>query len=101
MTPNKYLSKIECTPRGLSLEVCIALKDGLHTRPAARLAQAAQQFHSDILLIGDTGEADCKSLLDVLSLAPPPNAVMHLLAKGPDAQESLLCLAEILEHLGD
>ena len=87
--------------RGFSLRVRISLKDGLHTRPAARIAQAAQQFRADILIIGDTGEVDAKSLLDVLSLSPPPNAALTLLAHGPDAREALVTLATLLEHLED
>ena len=89
------------SPRGLFLPVRISLHDGLHTRPAARIAQTAQQFQANILLIGDTGEVDAKSLLDVLSLAPPPNAELTLIAKGTDAHDALVTLANLLEHLED
>lgn len=98
---SKHTLQIQQSPRGLFLRVRLSLRDGLHTRPAARIAQTAQQFESDILLIGDTGEVDAKSLLDVLSLAPPPNAELSLIAKGADAHEALVALAILLEHLED
>ena len=62
---------IEQTPRGLALRVCLNLRNGLHARPAARLAQEAQRYAASIQLISDTGEVDAKSMLDILSLAPP------------------------------
>lgn len=97
----EYAVDIQEHPRGLSLHVRLSLRDGLHTRPAARIAQTAQQFQSSILLIGDTAEVDAKSLLDVLSLAPPPNAELTLIANGTDACEALVTLANLLEHLED
>lgn len=98
---SEHTLQMQESPRGLFLRVRLSLRDGLHTRPAARIAQTAQHFESDILLIGDTGEVDAKSLLDVLSLAPPPNAELSLIAKGTDAHEALVTLANLLEHLED
>lgn len=94
-------SLIETCPRGQMLHIRLSLRDGLHTRPAARVAQTAQQYQSNIVLMSETSEADAKSLLDVLSLAPQPNEKMMILAKGPDANEALLALAHLLEHLED
>ncbi len=83
------------------LHIQLSLRDGLHTRPAAKVAQTAQCYQSDIVLMSESSEADAKSLLDVLSLAPQPNEKMTLLAKGPDADEALRVLARLLEHLED
>ncbi len=58
---------------------------GLHSRPSARLAQLAQNFEAAISIISENGEADAKSMLDVLSLAIPVNSVAIILAKGADA----------------
>lgn len=90
---------IEQTPRGLSLRICVGLRNGLHARPAARLAQEAQRYSADILLISDTGEADAKSMLDILSLAPPADAELTLLAKGDDARDALRGLARFLTEM--
>lgn len=83
------------------LHIQLSLRDGLHTRPAARVAQLAQRYRSNIVLMSEGAEADAKSLLDVLSLAPQPNEKMTILAKGPDADDALLALAHLLEHLED
>ena len=92
---------IEQTPRGLALRICLGLRNGLHARPAARLAQEAQRYASDIQLVSDTGEVDAKSMLDILSLAPPANAELTLLAQGDDAREALSGLAQFLTNLQD
>ena len=92
---------IEQTPQGLALRICLALRNGLHARPAARLAQEAQRYSSDILLVSDTGEVDAKSMLDILSLAPPANAELTLIAQGEDAREALCGLAQFLTTLQD
>ncbi|GAB1252915.1 MULTISPECIES: HPr family phosphocarrier protein [Desulfovibrio] len=92
---------IEETPRGLSLKLCLGLRNGLHARPAARLAQEAQRYASTIQLISDTGEVDAKSMLDILSLAQPANAELTLLAQGQDAREALYGLARLLNTMQD
>jgi len=92
---------IEETPRGLALRLTLSLKNGLHARPAVRLAQEAQRHDADILLICDNGEADAKSMLDVLSLSPAPDAELTLLANGPDARVALQSLAQFLANLQD
>ena len=92
---------IEQTPRGLALRVCLNLRNGLHARPAALLAQEAQRYAASIQLISDTGEVDAKSMLDILSLAPPPNAELTLLADGRDAREALCGLARFMSTLQD
>lgn len=91
--------ELEESPRGLALELTLCLPLGLHARPAAKMARAAQKFQSQITLVTDAGEADAKSMLDILSLAPGPNARLTILANGPDARESILGLVQILTQL--
>lgn len=90
---------IEQTPRGLALRVNMGLRNGLHARPAARLAREAQRYAADILLISESGEVDAKSMLDILSLAPNMDAELLLLAKGTDAREALQGLARIFTDM--
>lgn len=86
------------TDRGLALDWHLKLPHSLHARPSARIAQKAREFKSNILLLGDTGEADAKSMLDILSLAPQPDSRLRLLANGPDAEAALLAIAAILQE---
>ena len=87
------------TPRGLALNLVLTLRGGLHSRPAARLAKAARRYSSDIRCISETGEADAKSMLDLLSLAPAANSQLILLASGEDARAALLDLGGLLADL--
>jgi len=81
--------------------VTLHTRGGLHARPAARLAQEAQHFSSDIQIQSDNGTADAKSMLDILSLAISTGCTLTLLARGDDAREALTALAEYLENLQD
>lgn len=93
--------KIEETPRGMAARIALNLRQGLHARPAARLAQLAQTYSADILIVTETGEVDAKSMLDILSLAPQGNAELLLLAHGVDAREALHGLSHFLLNLQD
>lgn len=83
--------------RGLARKMSIKLPKGLHSRPSARLAQLAQTFAANISLISENGEADAKSMLDILSLAIPFNAKVIVLAKGDDATRALDAISAFLE----
>lgn len=87
------------TPRGLALDLTLNLPLGLHARPAAKMAREAQKYASEIRLVTDAGEADAKSMLDILSLAPSPNTRIMILANGPDARDSIYGLVKILTQI--
>lgn len=92
---------IEETPQGLAINVTIRLPHGLHSRPSARVAQAARKFASDILFMGNDTEVDAKSMLEILSLALKRNDQIRILANGPDAKEALLELCGLLATQGE
>ena len=87
------------TAEGLRLPLILRVRGGLHARPAAKLAQEAQRFTADILIETENGQADAKSMLDVLSLALPQDAELTLTASGPDARAALEGLAVYLDSL--
>lgn len=69
--------------------VCVLNEQGLHARPAAKLAQAAQRFESAITITMGGQEVDAKSILDILTLAAGHGANLELRAKGCDARLAL------------
>lgn len=79
----------------------LMLPRGLHARPSAKVAQIARKYKADILLRGEGGEVDAKSMLDVLSLSCPAHARLDLIAKGPDAREALQDLYNFLAVSGE
>lgn len=87
------------TDRGMMVDLVLALPHGLHSRPSARLAQTARKYKANIRLIGETGEVDAKSMLDILSLAPQNNSHIQLLANGPDAREALADIFALLNNM--
>lgn len=72
---------------------------GLHARPAARLAKAAQQFAAEIRFIARTGEADAKSILDILSLAATKGTEIVVRCTGEDAEEALRAFQELFSGM--
>ena len=68
---------------------------GLHARPAAKLAQTAQQFESQVTLEYEGQTADAKSILDILSLAAGRGASLVLRCDGEDAARAAEAIAEV------
>lgn len=86
---------IEESPRVLICTVQVRSPLGLHARPAARVAQVAQNYSSDIVLRLDDAAADAKSILDILSLAAIQGSSLTVEASGSDAREALKDIAGI------
>ena len=78
---------------GFVLRVRVANEQGLHARPAAKLAQEAQKFACDIQVRHDGEAVDAKSILDILTMAAGQGCELELRASGEDA-------ADALRHLG-
>lgn len=87
----------ELSKRGLAREATIRLPHGLHSRPSAALAQLAQKFESSILVVTDNGEADVKSMLDILSLAITPNSIVVVITRGCDEALAMDAVCNFLE----
>ena len=78
-------------------EVFVKSQYGLHARPAGILAQAAQNFSSDIKLVYNEQQVDAKSILDILLLAAGQGSRLEIQAQGRDAQNALEYLTELFE----
>ena len=77
-------------------ELVIANTFGLHGRASALLVETAKGFTSDLRLSRDGMEADCKSVLDVMSLACAKGTVISIMAAGEDAEAALAALAALV-----
>jgi phosphotransferase system HPr (HPr) family protein len=69
---------------------------GLHVRPATMLAQAAARFQADIHVIRDGEVADAKSSMSLLTLAAVKDTVLNIRATGPDAEEAVRVIGDII-----
>ncbi len=71
---------------------------GLHARPAARLAREAQRFSAQLTLFMDDMVVDAKSLLDILSLAAAKGSSLTITGVGVDAEPAVMTLAELFHN---
>ncbi|MHC1711985.1 MAG: HPr family phosphocarrier protein [Solidesulfovibrio sp.] len=83
---------------GYVLRIRVLNDQGLHARPAARLAQEAQKFSCDIKLLMDGEEVDAKSILDILTLAAGHGSQLELRATGPGAEDALAHLGTLIRN---
>ena len=75
----------------------IILNDlGLHARAAARFVQAAGRFRSRIEVSREGQIADGKSILGLLALLARQGARLSIGAEGPDEQEALRSLCDLV-----
>lgn len=74
---------------------------GLHGRASAKLAETASRFASDIRLLGEAGEVDAKSILDVMSVACGRGAVVKVRAVGPDAEAAVMAIEALVRNKFD
>lgn len=73
-------------------------EQGLHARPAAKLAQAAQKFDASITIGMGSQAVDAKSILDILTLAAGHGTNLEIRAKGADACRALETLADMFKN---
>ncbi|MFI3272561.1 MAG: HPr family phosphocarrier protein [Pseudomonadota bacterium] len=71
---------------------------GLHARPAARLAREAQRFSAQLTLFMDDMVVDAKSILDILTLAAAKGSSLTITGVGVDAEPAVMTLAELFHN---
>ncbi|QJC22375.1 HPr family phosphocarrier protein [Arcanobacterium buesumense] len=81
----------------ISRTVKIASAVGLHARPAALFAEAAEETGVDFTLTLDGEEADAASVLDVMSLGAQHGDEVTLSTQDDSATDALEKLAGLLE----
>lgn len=69
---------------------------GLHGRASAKLVQTARKFSADIWLVREGVEVDCKSILDVMTMACTQGTPVKIKARGDDAEAALDALTELI-----
>jgi phosphotransferase system HPr (HPr) family protein len=67
----------------------------------ARFVRAIMPFHSNVRVGYDGKEVDGKSVLELMTLAPPEGSTVRVRAEGPDAAEAMDALEQLLESRPD
>jgi phosphotransferase system HPr (HPr) family protein len=79
--------------------VIVTNKTGLHARPAALLVGAASKFKSSVKIKKGEKEVNLKSLLSLLSLGICQNDEVTIKTEGPDENDALEKLVEVLRTI--
>ena len=69
---------------------------GVHARVATGLAAIAQENNVEIKLVSGSRTADCRNILDVLSLALVRGSHVEVLVEGLEGDKALAAVRELL-----
>lgn len=81
-----------------SHQVTIENELGFHARACATFVKLAQNFRAEIWVEKNDDRVSGKSIMDLLMLAAPRGSTLKIIARGPDAQEALKQLAELVSQ---
>ena len=82
-------------------EFTIKNRLGIHARPAARFAKTANTFESAIRVLKDGLEVNGKSIMGVMMLAAAEGNVVRVEAEGPDENQAIRALGDLIENRFD
>ena len=80
----------------ISRNITIKNSVGLYARPATFFIQKANTYKSSILIQKDDRRVNAKSLLGVLSMGITKGTRISIIAEGPDEEEAVKALTEML-----
>lgn len=82
----------------ISKEVSVRCESGLHNRQATYFVQKANEFESSIYIESENRKMNAKSLLGIMSLSVITGATVVLSASGPDEEEAIVALEQMLQR---
>jgi len=85
----------------ISCEISIINKLGLHARAAAKLVKLSSSFESSIEIEKDGQKVNCKSIMGVMMLAASCASVVTIYADGPDQQNALDAIQDLINRYFD
>ena len=81
----------------LTKELVVQNRSGIHARVSTMIAQRCKDFVSEVRLRKGNAVADCRSVLDLLSLGASNGTILHLEAIGDDAEEVVNVITALFE----
>ena len=87
--------------RVLKRDIMIINKLGLHARAAAKFVTLASGFEAEIRLLRGEREVNGKSIMGVMMLAAARGTQLELQASGPEAEQALNHLEELVRRRFD
>ena len=80
-------------------EIVVQNQVGLHARPATFFIQKANEYKSSVWIEKDERRVNAKSLLGVLSLGITKGINVTVMAEGPDEEEAVCDLVELISSI--
>ena len=77
--------------------VCLTNKFGLHLRAAAKLAQLAGRFNSDIQIRRGNQTVNAKSVLNMIALGVHERRDLEIMAEGDDTEKAVGAIRELIK----
>lgn len=87
--------------KGLTKELTVANKLGIHARPAALFVKTANRYACEIHVEKDGETVNGKSIMGLMMLAAGPGSKLTVHAEGTDATKALNDLEELLKRKFD
>lgn len=79
-------------------DVVVTSDAGIHARPAMMLVKEAMKYPCNVTLIKGDIEADCKSIMSVLSLAIVSGTKLKIRASGEKSDEAVNSVVNMIEN---
>jgi phosphotransferase system HPr (HPr) family protein len=79
------------------LEKDITVRKRHHVWSESRFVRAMMPFHSNVRVRYKGKEVDGKSVLDLMTLAPPEGSIVHVRAEGPDGADAMHALDQLMK----
>ena len=77
-------------------QVEIVNRLGLHARAAARFVETANHFAAEVMVANGEESVSGKSILGLMMLAAAEGTPLTLTASGPDAEQAIDAIAELI-----
>ena len=83
-------------------KIVISNKLGLHARAAAKFVRIAAGYQSEIMINSGNQEVSGKSIMGIMMLAAGKGTEINLVTVGPDEEEALIALENlVLNRFGE
>jgi len=82
----------------VNMRIQLINKLGLHARAASKFSSACGRFSSKTLVTKDGKTIDGKSIMALMLLAAPVGTWLDISCEGPDEQEALQAISELIQN---
>ena len=82
---------------GIARDLAITNKRGLHARASAKFVQTVERFDAEVEVSKDSQTVGGLSIMGLMMLAASIGTSIHVVARGPQAEEAMDALTHLVE----